>query len=86
MSLKTKIIKKKDFIYMVELNGSLDSETYQGLEEELNEVINEKTKALILDMKTLTYVSSAGIRVILSTEKLLKKKEMNLTRICGYLS
>jgi anti-anti-sigma factor len=81
MELSTNIIKRKNYVYTVELKGSLDSDSYQGLEEELLEIIDEKTKAVILDMKGLEYISSAGIRVILSTEKLLKRKGANFAMI-----
>jgi anti-anti-sigma factor len=81
MKLSTNIIKRKNYIYTVKLNGSLDSDSYQGLEDELSEIIDEKTKAVILDMKGLEYISSAGIRVILSTEKLLKRKGASFAMI-----
>ena len=73
MKLDTKVIKKKDYVYTIEMEGSLDSQSYQEFESELVELITDKTKAVILDMKGLSYISSAGIRVVLSTEKALKK-------------
>ena len=81
MPLKIRVIKKKDYVYTVELEGSLDSETHQELEGELNEIIDDKTKAVILDMKGLNYISSAGIRVVLSTEKSLKRKGASFAMI-----
>ena len=81
MDLGIKITKKKNFVYTVELSGSLDSETYQKLEGELGEIIEDRIKAVILDMKELTYISSAGIRVVLSTEKSLKKKSASFAMI-----
>ena len=50
MVLDIKVIKKKDYVYLVELNGPIDTETHQQLEEELKEIIDEKTKAVMLDM------------------------------------
>ena len=73
MGLEVNVVKKKNFVYTVGLKGSLDSDTHQELEDELNEIIDERTKAVVLDMKGLTYISSVGIRVIFSTEKALKK-------------
>ncbi|MFH1359531.1 MAG: STAS domain-containing protein [Candidatus Omnitrophota bacterium] len=81
MALDIKVIKKKDYIYQVDLSGSLDSETYQQLEEELNELIDEKTKAVILDMKGVDYISSAGIGVIMGAQKALKNKFATLTLV-----
>ena len=81
MGLGINIIKKKNFVYTVELKGSLDSETYQELEGELSEIIDDKTKAVFLDMKGLDYISSVGIRVIFSTEKSLKRKGASFAMI-----
>ena len=81
MGLLINVIKKKNYVYTVELNGSLDSETYQELESELEEIINDKTKAVVLDMAKISYISSAGIRVILSTEKSCKRKGASFAMI-----
>jgi len=74
MSLDTKITKKKDYVYHVKLKGSLDSDTHHQLEEELKEIIDDKTKALIIDMKEVNYISSAGIRVVIWAKKELQKR------------
>ncbi|MBL7072105.1 MAG: STAS domain-containing protein [Candidatus Omnitrophica bacterium] len=81
MSLETSIIKKKNFVYTVEMNGSLDSGTYQEFENELVEIIDDNTKAVVLDMTDLTYISSAGIRVVISTKKALKRKGASFAMI-----
>jgi len=72
MGLDTKVIKKKDFVYTVELSGSIDNDTHQQLEDELKEIIDDKTKAVVLDMKGVTYVSSIGIKVVIWAKKTLK--------------
>ena len=81
MSLEIKVIKKKDYVYVVELKGSLDIETSPLLKEELNEIINEKTKAVLIDMKGGTYISSSGIGVIIGVKKKLKQKKANFAMI-----
>jgi len=77
MGLDIKIIKKKDYVYHVELNGSLDTETAPQLKEELKEIIDDKTKAVIVNMKNVSYISSAGIGVIIETKKTVKQKNAN---------
>ena len=57
----------------VQLSGKLDTLTSQQFEKELLPEL-EEIQELILDMKDLTYVSSAGLRVILSCQK-----KMNFT-------
>lgn len=75
MALNIKVSKKRDYVYTVELNGSLDTETSPDLEAELKEIIDERTKAVILDMRGVDYISSAGIRVVMSMKKALQEKD-----------
>ena len=75
MGLDVRVSKKKNYVYSIELTGSLDSETYQQLEGEIDEINNDKIRALVLDMKGVDYIRSAGIRVVISTEKDLRKKQ-----------
>ena len=74
MGLDAKVTKKKDYVYTMELSGSIDSDSYKYLEEELKELIDDKTKAVILDMGGVTYISSIGIRVIIWVKKELQSK------------
>lgn len=52
----------------IELTGRLDTLTSPQLEEALKEV-PEDTTELVLDLKELEYVSSAGLRVFLNAQK-----------------
>jgi len=74
MALDIKVVKQKNFVYSVELQGSIDTETAPRLNEELNELIDERTKAVILDMGGVNYISSAGIAAVLGAKKALKEK------------
>lgn len=81
MSLDIKVIKKKDYVYTVELNGSIDGETYEELDSVLKEIIDDKTKAIVLDMGGVNYVSSIGVRVVVSTQKALKEKNATFAMV-----
>jgi len=81
MALDIKVDKKKNFVYTVRLTGSIDGETYQELDETLKELMDEKTKAVMLDMGGVNYVSSIGIRVIVSVQKALKEKDVTFAMI-----
>lgn len=81
MALEIKIDKKKNYVYFVELNGSVDSDTYCELQEKLNEIIDDNTKAVILDMGGVDYISSAGIGVVMSTKKFLQQKNANFAMV-----
>ena len=82
MSLEIKVIKKKDYFYFVELGGAIDAETYQQLEDELNELIDDdKTKAVMLDMGGVNYISSIGIRVVITAKKSLAAKGASFSMV-----
>ena len=64
----------------IELVGRLDTTTAPALDKTINEDIGD-TKNLILDLKGLEYISSAGLRVLLSAQKRMKNA-MKLTNVC----
>ena len=53
---------------IIRLSGRLDTTTAPSLEKAINEDVAD-AKNLVFDVKFLEYVSSAGLRVILSTQK-----------------
>lgn len=57
----------------VVLEGRLDTTTAPQLEKSLAESLSGVQK-LILDMKGLEYLSSAGLRVLLATQKTMNKQ------------
>lgn len=52
----------------VSVEGRLNTATAPELEQELSESL-EGVKNLVLDLTGLDYISSAGLRVVLSTQK-----------------
>ncbi|MDR2831018.1 MAG: STAS domain-containing protein [Methanobrevibacter sp.] len=68
-------IKKKryDCKMIVEVSGRLDVESAHELEKELSRNISE-IEELVLDFKDLEYISSSGIRIILSLQNALQKR------------
>ena len=58
----------------IALEGRLDTVTAPALDEELKKSLDGVTK-LILDFDKLEYISSAGLRVLLSAQKQMSKKE-----------
>lgn len=55
------------------LEGRLDTTTAPQLEEEIKSSIDGVTE-LVFDFKDLVYVSSAGLRVLLSAQKTMNKQ------------
>ena len=63
------------------LEGRLDTVTAPDLEKELKEALPELTE-LLLDFEKLDYISSAGLRVLLSTQKIMSKQgEMRIQNV-----
>ncbi|MBC2736528.1 MAG: STAS domain-containing protein [Desulfobacteraceae bacterium] len=57
--------------YVVTLTGELNGKTYPVLENKLDQMLEERPTVIVLDMAEVNYLSSAGIRVILKTKKML---------------
>ena len=55
------------------LEGRLDTTTAPQLENELKDAL-DKADTLVLDFSKLEYISSAGLRVLLSTQKVMNRK------------
>ena len=66
----------------IELAGRLDTTTAPALDKTINDDI-AGTKNLVLDLKGLEYISSAGLRVLLSAQKKMQKiGSMKVTNVC----
>lgn len=70
---------KKDFNekeLTVLINGRVDTYTAPELETAINEEL-DNIESLILDFENLEYISSAGLRVLVSTQKKAKKQDFS---------
>ena len=65
-------IKRTNELITVMLVGRLDTTTAPALDKTLNENI-EDNASLVLDLKGLEYISSAGLRVLLGAQKRIGK-------------
>ena len=65
-------IKRTAEVTTIEIVGRLDTTTAPELDKTINEDIAD-VKNLVLDLKALEYISSAGLRVLLGTQKKMKK-------------
>ena len=74
------IIKtQEDSKLTVALEGRLDTVTAPQLEAELRTAVNGVTE-LVLDLAELSYVSSAGLRVLLSAQKVMNRQGRMIIR------
>ncbi len=65
-------LKKEDKKLEIALEGRLDTNTSGDLESKIEEL--EGVEELVLNFEKLYYISSAGLRVLLSMQKLMNKQ------------
>ena len=76
-------IKKNTEETIIEIVGRLDTITAPALDKTINEDIGD-TKNLVLDVKGMEYISSAGLRVLLAAQKKMSKLgSMKVTNVCA---
>ncbi|MGE5497086.1 MAG: STAS domain-containing protein [Syntrophothermus sp.] len=64
--------KQTGGVYIIEVEGKLDSKTSSQMEKCLVSAIDNGNKEIILDFTSLDFISSAGLRVLLIGVKKLK--------------
>ena len=75
-------IKKNSDETVIEVGGRLDTTTAPALEKTINGDIGD-TKKLVIDLKGLEYISSAGLRVLLGAQKKMQKSgSMSVKNVC----
>ena len=75
-------MKKNAAETVIRIVGRLDTITAPNLDKTINEELGD-TKHLVLDMKGLEYISSAGLRVLLGAQKKMQKiGSMKVTGVC----
>lgn len=74
--------EKKEAAVTLHISGRLDTTTAPELENAVN-AMPDDTKELTLDMAEVTYISSAGLRVLLGAQKKMNRiGSMKLTGVC----
>ena len=75
-------VKKQADQVMIAVAGRLDTTTAPALEKAISESVQEE-KHLILDIKEVEYISSAGLRVLLGAQKKIQKiGSMKVLNVC----
>ena len=76
-------IKKNATETIIEIVGRLDTITAPALDKTISEDIGD-TKNLVLDVKGMEYISSAGLRVLLGAQKKMQKiGTMKVVNVCA---
>eukprot|EP00003_Mantamonas_plastica_P024986 TRINITY_DN4794_c0_g1_i1.p4 TRINITY_DN4794_c0_g1~~TRINITY_DN4794_c0_g1_i1.p4 ORF type:complete len:118 (-),score=9.06 TRINITY_DN4794_c0_g1_i1:1393-1746(-) len=74
MSLAIRVIENTEKTLKLQLEGSLDSDTYPKLESVITEKLGDQTLLVAFDLADLKFISSAGLRVIFSVIKKVKPR------------
>jgi len=74
MPLTVNLHEKMTGVFTIYPEGSIDTNTYSILEKKVDQVLQSAATAIVFDMQAVEYMSSAGVRVILKAQKILKKK------------
>jgi anti-anti-sigma factor len=75
MALRVMSDEKSAGVYVVSPVGSLDTNTYSTLQQEVESLLQESPQVIIFDLKELNYISSSGVSVILMARKVMKSNE-----------
>ncbi|PTY05386.1 anti-sigma factor antagonist [Verrucomicrobia bacterium LW23] len=59
-------------VLVLSIDGKLDGNTCPRLDAKILELMDRKVRSIVVDCSRLTYVSSAGLRVLLQAAKRLK--------------
>jgi len=70
MEIETKSLKRAD---VVKVSGRVDSSTAPDLEKVLKELMEQGNFRIVVDMSDLKFISSAGLRVLISTAKTCRR-------------
>ena len=70
--------RKKDNAVMISVTGRIDMVTAPAFEKSLSDEISAGVKRIILNFSALEYISSIGLRVILTASKKLKEQQGEL--------
>lgn len=66
--------KKDEKAVIMMVNGRMDAITTTEFDKKIDEILQQEENTIIVDFSGLDYISSAGLRSILSASKRLKGK------------
>jgi anti-sigma B factor antagonist len=79
--MEVRINERPGFV-LVEISGRVDTSSAPELEKEINRLIGEGKRAILLKMSDVAYISSGGLRVLLATAKKLRGEKDRMGLCC----
>jgi anti-sigma B factor antagonist len=74
--------RQEDTVLVVEIAGQLDTQSSGEASDRLSEIVDNGHKKVLLNLEQLSFISSAGMRVILRTSRSLEEQAGKL-KVCG---
>jgi anti-anti-sigma factor len=71
-------LQQLNLVDILKISGRLDSQWVEDLETSIDSLINKKRVKLVLDFSDLEYISSAGLRVLVSALKQTRAMKGNV--------
>jgi anti-anti-sigma factor len=76
-------VKRVNNVVVVYLTGRLDVHLSAEIEKEINKIIqNESDTHILMNLNDVEYMSSSGLRIFVSTMRLLKEQKW-LLKLCN---
>jgi len=75
-------VKILDNLKIISLTGDLNANTSGEAESKIIQLIMGGNRKLIIDLEHLNYISSAGLRIFLASNKLIRKTDGEI-RFCS---
>jgi anti-sigma B factor antagonist len=75
-------INENNGVKVIQIEGNLDTSTSPKAETQINDMINNGELKMVIDLSGAGFVSSAGLRVFLSTAKQVTAKG-GAVKFCG---
>ena len=69
--------KKENGELLVILEGSLDTLTAVDFDKKLTEALSDDVQRIIMDVKDVQYISSAGLRTILAAQQRMEDDDLD---------
>ncbi len=80
--METKIVDAEKKMSAISVSGDLDGSAAPKLLKEIEDLIEQGTKAVILDFTEIEFISSSGIGVIAVSSKDLSQRHGDLRVVC----
>jgi anti-sigma B factor antagonist len=74
MPLKVNVEEKSPGVYTIKPEGTIDANTHAALGSAVEALLKKSPTVIVFNMAKVTFVSSAGISVVLNAEKTLRPR------------